>query len=150
MTKYFTLAAALCLAASPHVAAAKAPTAAKAPAASKAKTSKEMPPELRGNWYETDNYQAPICSDEDPGLLQVDASGFTFPLEVGRLVSITEDPIDTYRLFFYEQVLTDDIVLPRANAKRQTWTLTPDGENLNIVARGMTLDLVRCRPQPSE
>lgn len=126
-------------------------SATETPATSTAAPAKEMPTELRGNWYEPLNYEAPVCTDEDPGLLQVHATGFTFPMEVGTLVSIVEDPIDTYRLFFYEQALTDGPVLPRANAKRQTWTLSSDGESLNIVGRrGMTLDLVRCQPQPSE
>lgn len=144
MTKFFPLASAILLAIS-------APAAAQGTAHKTAVPSKEMPAELRGNWYEPLDYTAPVCTDDDSGLLQVDASGFTFPMESSRLVSIVEDPIDTYRLFFYEQALTDGPVLPRANAKRQTWTLSPDGESLNIVGRrGMTLDLVRCQPQASE
>jgi hypothetical protein len=119
-------------------------------AAQPAQLGKAMPVELRGNWYEADNYAAPVCSDDDIGLLQVESDGFTFPLEVGRLIDIVEHPIDTYRVRFYEQVITDGPDLPRANKRTQTWTLSHDGEQLNIVAKGMTLDLLRCRPQAGE
>ncbi len=117
-------------------------------AAPKGATS--FPAELRGNWYEADNHIIPMCNNEDQGLLQIEEDEFTFPLEVGKLIRITEKPIDQYRVEFFEHVVTDGPDMPRANYRRHTWTLSHDGEHLNIVAKGMTLDLFRCRPQPTE
>lgn len=109
-----------------------------------------FPAELRGNWYEADNYAAPICDNEDLGLLQVEEKEFVFPLAIGRLIRIVEQPIDTYSLSFFEQAVTDGPDVPPINKRKQMWTLSHDGEHLNIVAKGMTLDLFRCQAQPSE
>lgn len=107
--------------------------------------STTFPAELRGNWYEADNYEAPICTADDLGLLQIDDKTFTFPLEVGSLIRITENKTYEYDVQFSEQAVTDGPRLPRPVKRKHLWTLSHDGEHLNIVAKGMTLDLFRCQ-----
>lgn len=144
MSKFFTIASVMLIAASAPIVAS--PTAdARAP-----QPSKVMPTELRGNWHEADNYAPPICDNEDQGLLQVRDTGFTFPMEAGELIRIVEHPIDTYNVEIYKHIFTDEPHMPRANVQKQIWTLSHDGAHLNIVTPAMSLDLFRCQPQPSE
>lgn len=116
-----------------------------------AKPSKNVPAELRGNWYEADNHIIPMCSNEDMGLLQIDSDSFTYPLEFGRVTRVTEVEMNRYRVDFMETALSDD---PRntSRPKQAThhWTLSHDAEHLAVNTGSTVYDLFRCRPQPGE
>ena len=116
-----------------------------------AKPSKTVPTELRGNWHEADNYEAPICSDDDLGLLQIEADAFTYPLEYGRVTRVSEVEPNRWRVDFTETALSDD---PRAKfrpvKKVHHWTLSHDAEHLAVNTGDAVYDLFRCRPQPTE
>lgn len=116
-----------------------------------AKPSKTVPTELRGNWHEADNYEAPICSDDDLGLLQISDKDFTYPLEFGRVTRVTEVEMNRYRVDFMETALSDD---PRQKyrpvKKVHHWTLRHDAEHLAVNTGDAVYDLFRCRPQPTK
>lgn len=116
-----------------------------------AKPSKTVPTELRGNWHEADNYEAPICSDDDLGLLQIEAKDFTYPLEFGRVTRVTEVEMNRYRVDFMETALSDDPRQKyRAVKKVHHWTLRHDAEHLAVNTGDAVYDLFRCRPQPTK
>ena len=116
-----------------------------------AKPSQTVPTELRGNWHEADNYEAPICNDDDLGLLQIADKDFTYPLEFGRVTRVTEVEMNRYRVDFMETALSDD---PRNKFRPQKkvhhWTLSHDAEHLAVNTGDAVYDLFRCRPQPTE
>jgi hypothetical protein len=115
------------------------------------KPSATVPSELRGNWHEADNYEAPICSDDDQGLLQITDKDFTYPLEFGRVTRVTEVEPNRWRVDFMETALSDD---PRAKFRptKQVhhWTLSHDAEHLAVNTGSAVYDLFRCRPQPTK
>ncbi|HWT44061.1 MAG TPA: hypothetical protein VN152_15545 [Sphingopyxis sp.] len=112
--------------------------------------TKTLPEELRGNWFEDDNHIIPVCSNEDSGLLQVEATEFTFPMEVGTVIDVTEVEMNRYRVRFWEQSASDGAKPPSPVERSQFWSLSHDAEHLYISGNGMSLDLFRCRPQPTE
>ncbi|MGR4890183.1 hypothetical protein ACIPPQ_04060 [Sphingopyxis sp. LARHCG72] len=112
--------------------------------------AKTLPEELRGNWFEDDNHIIPVCSNEDSGLLQVEATEFTFPMEIGTVIDVTEVEMNRYRVRFWEQSASDGPQPPSPVERSQFWSLSHDAEHLYISGNGMSLDLFRCRPQPTE
>ena len=112
--------------------------------------AKTLPEELRGNWFEDVNHAIPVCSNEDSGLLQVKAKDFTFPMEAGTVIDVTEVETNRYRVRFLEQSASDEPKPPSPVERVQFWSLSHDAEHLYVSGNGMSLDLFRCRPQPTE